>query len=276
MKIREFHLYRAKFIQSDQIGVFESPMSPREIFDRAIQERPNIERPEQSAWHIGNVAFIDDHSGSLVVGRTTKTTAERYDETTGNFIEQVDDAGPHTFVFFDLEIGLVAIAKKSKVAADVPAIARRIQILLQQTKVVLDNNVSVRIDMIPDPQNFIEKLRTAHTIMRFIAYFTGPNPDDADEYFQKPISVYAKKINAISGNVDVRGRHLNEQVAESVARSTAATGNHAAAVIRTSADSAPLRVSMQKEAARVTVDKESHNAEVLEQIRARYREVRSQ
>ncbi|MBF4339166.1 hypothetical protein EAY42_29205, partial [Vibrio anguillarum] len=103
--------------------------------------------------------------------------------------------------------------------------------LFEKSETVINTGAEVKVNFIPDPQGFIQKIRGAYAIKSFKATFTGPNPVDADELFQKPLSVYAQQIGAQTGALEVKGEALNEEVVESVAKSTAATANTASARI---------------------------------------------
>ena len=74
--------------------------------------------------------------------------------------------------------------------------------------------------------------------------FTGPNPTDADEYFQRPLEVYADKSKADRGVIQIFGSNLDKNVVIAVARTNAATGNDASARIEKKDgefDSIPLK-----------------------------------
>lgn len=245
-----------------------------DIFLKSIHDKPEYTLSSGSEWHIGNVKLFDDFSGSFAVGRTTKTTVEKFDKESGDFVDELDDSGPYTVVIFDAKIGLIGIAKKSKLAPNASSIARRIKDLLSTTKTAIDTGVDVRIDIIPDPEDFLDKLRGAYSIRKFRATFTGPNPVDADELFQKPLSVYAQSMGASSGTLEVIGEALNEDVAESVAKSTAATGNTASARVVPSKGNKPRNIKMKGDAVVVTVAEEATNTQVLEQMHEEYTRVR--
>jgi hypothetical protein len=245
-----------------------------DIFLKSIHDKPEYTLLSGSEWHIGNVKLFDDFSGSFAVGRTTKTTVEKFDKESGDFVDELDDSGPYTVVIFDARIGLIGIAKKSKLAPNASSIARRIKDLLSTTKAAIDTGVDVRIDIIPDPEDFLDKLRGAYSIRKFRATFTGPNPVDADELFQKPLSVYAQSMGASSGTLEVLGEALNEEVAESVAKSTAATGNTASARVIPSKGNKPKNIKMKGDAVVVTVAEEATNTQVLEQMHEEYMRVR--
>jgi len=80
----------------------------------------------------GMFVILNDISGSFAVGRTTKTTVERFNKETGDFIDELDDSGPYTVVMFDSKVGVLGIAKKSKLAPNAATIARRVKELLSK------------------------------------------------------------------------------------------------------------------------------------------------
>ncbi|MEX8499096.1 hypothetical protein [Leptothrix ochracea] len=274
MQTVEYHLYRVKFIKPAQTVLFHTDTTPRQIFEAALAEKPSLQLRENNVWHIGNIEQITPEGGRFAVGRTTTTTVEKFDEATGNFTELRDDSGPYTFVYFDSRIGLLGIGKRTKVAADVESVARKLQKLLARTSVVIDHQVTVRVDLIPDPESFLEKISSAYAVKRFKAEFTGPNPVDADEVFQKPMSYYCQQLGAEQGSVSVKGESLNEEAIASVAKSTAATGNSASALIQTEKGSRPIPISFKGDARKVLIEQETEMAQALESIQHEYGEVR--
>lgn len=274
MGIREYHLYRAKFIKPAQLPLFVKSKSSMELFLESIHDKPEYTLSSGSEWHLGNVRMLDEFSGSFAVGRTTKTTVEKFDKETGDFVDELDDSGPYTVVIFDAKIGLLGIAKKSKLAPNASSIARRIKDLLLTTRVAIESGIEIRVDVIPDPEDFLDKLRGAYSIRKFRATFTGPNPVDADEIFQKPLSVYAQSMGASSGTLEVVGEALNEEVAESVAKSTAATGNTASARVIPNKGTKAKNIKMKGDAVVVAVEDDATNSQVLEQMHAEYMRVR--
>ncbi|QSA96922.1 hypothetical protein [Methylococcus sp. EFPC2] len=274
MSVIEYYLHRAKFIKSTQGDLFLPNISSSLLFKITLDEKPEITLKQDNVWHIGNIEYFDEMTGSFAVGRTTKTTVERFDAKTGNFIDLIDDSGPYTNVLFDCSIGLLGIAKKTKLAPDVESIARKITKLFESGDTVKEHGVEVRIDIIPDPDGFIKKLRSAYSIKRFKASFSGPNPIDADEVFQKPISVYCKEVNGQYGTVEVVGEQLNEENIVAVAKSTAATGNTASAKIQPSHDKEYTIIKLKGDAVRITVDTEKPKSEALKEMQEAYYRVR--
>lgn len=274
MQATEYHLYRAKFIKPAQIDMYHSELTAREMFEKGLKERPSIELRANNVWHIGNVENITDSGGRFAIGRTTKTTVEKFDFTSGNFKELIDDSGPYTFVYFDSQLGLLGIAKKTKVAPDVKSIARKIQKLLSNTELVIRHQIEVRVDFIPDPESFLQKIRSAYAIMKFKAHFTGPNPIDADELFQRPMSYYCQSLEGEHGSVVVTGASLNEDSVSTVAKSTAATGNSASALIQPEKGTRPIKISFQGDARKIMIETDVLKQDALKLIQAGYKEVR--
>ena len=274
MPSTEYHLYRVKFVKPAQLALFRPEMTARSVFEEALAERPSLQLREGNVWHIGNIEQITEDAGRFAVGRTTTTTVEKFDSATGNFTELRDDSGPYTYVYFDSRIGLLGIGKRTKVAADVKAVARKLQSLLSRAQVVAASGVTVRVDLIPDPESFLEKLHSAYSVKRFKAAFTGPNPIDADELFQKPMSYYCQQLGADEGAVTVKGESLDDDAVAAVAKSTAATGNSASALIQVEKGSRPIPISFKGDARRVLIDSEVEKAEALKLIQREYGEVR--
>jgi len=255
----EYHLYRAKFIKSRQTSMLHDDLTPSQVFAMAIQERPSIMLRKDHIWHIGNVENFDENSGYFAIGRTTKTTIEKFDQESGNFIEESYETSPYTHVVFNSRIGFIGIAQKSKLSPTTKGIAQNIEKLLQQTEIVRRNEINVRIDLIPDPQNFLEMLLSAFVIKKFIAHFTGPNPNDADEYFQKPLSVYCDAIGASYGKVEAVGDNLNKENVVEVSKSTASTGNSASATIQRHQGDGQIRIHLGDNPVKRVYEDESHN-----------------
>lgn len=274
MRPNEYHLYRVKFIKPAQTELFSPNLTAREMLENGLAERPSLEVKANNVWHVGNVEEITPDAGRFAIGRITKTTVEKYDPSSGDFTESIDESGPYTFVYFDAELGVLGIAKKAKVANDVKAISRKIQKLLFSTTLVKENKIDVRVDAIPDPESFLQKIHSAYAIKRFKANFTGPNPIDADVLFQRPLAYYCQQLNGEQGSVSVSGKSLNEDSIAAIAKSTAATGNNASALVQSEPGAKVSSISFDNDVRKVFVDAESDKERTLAFIRSAYREVR--
>lgn len=275
MRSVEYSLFRAKFIRPQQTDIEHTDITPQELFLRSIAEKPSCEIRSGHMWHIGNIEHFSEEKGYFAAGRTTRTTLERYDEDTKDFQEEELETSPYTHCVFDAGIGFLGIAAKPRLAPTPKGIAAKIQSLLSQTEVVVQNEISVELSPIPDPEGFLSALSSAYRIARFKATFRGPNPFDADEHFQRPLSVYLAAANGTLGNAQISGEALDSNVLQKVSRSTAATGNSASARIEREQGERLTTISMKEEVAKRRYDDgDLDQAEVLRDLTALYRRVR--
>lgn len=271
----EYSLFRAKFIKPSQASLFHPDLTPEALFLRALEERPSGELRKGYIWHIGNLQYFSNSTGYFAVGRTTTSTIEKFDDLTGNFIIEELEESPYTHCVFDAHIGFVGIAKKASLAQSAKGVATRIGQLLSETMVVSENQVSVEIAPIPDPEGFLRALVSAYSVTRFSATFRGPNPFDADEHFQKPLSVYLSAANGKKGRAQIQGDDLDRNVLQDVTRSTAATGNEASARIKKSKTQKPITISLKGDPVKRRYDEDEHRPPaVLADLTQLYHRVR--
>lgn len=275
MTVIEFHLFRIKFTRPRQASFLHDERSSADVFLAALNEKPSRELRQEFVWHIGNIQGIDANGGSFAIGRTTKRTVSKYDPDTGDFIEELFEESPYTVCLYDTRIGFVAIARKSKLAPTTSGIARKLGRLLETTDSVMNNEISVAVDPIHDPEHFIARLREAYSIKSFTAEFNGPNPIDADELFQKPLSVYCQAINGKHGRVTVQGGDLDSEAVIEVAKSTAAVGNDASALVFERRGKRSVRIHIHGDPVKKAYEEDKlEQAKALDDMRAEYRRVR--
>jgi hypothetical protein len=271
----EYSLFRAKFVRSSQASLFHDDLTPPQLFMHALEERPSAELRQGHHWHIGNVRLFSEYTGYFAVGRTTKATIEKFDETSGNFREEELDTSPYTHCVFNAQIGIIGIARKANLAPTVKGIADRIQQVLSRSSVITQSNVAVEIAPIPDPEGFLLALESAYRVSRFTATFHGRNPFDSDEYFQKPLSAYLSAANGSSGKAQIQGEDLKRDVLQSVTRSTAATGNEASATITKNESQKSITIHLKGDPVKRTYNADDHQPEVvLEDLEKLYYRVR--
>lgn len=259
----EYSLFRAVFIKPAQASLFNPDLSSEEALWQSIEERPSAELRKDHVWHIGNLDRLSDATGYFALGRTTKATIEKFDEPSRNFIEEQQETSPYTHCVFNAAIGLIGIAKKSSLARTPNGIARRLEALLSHALVVRANSLSVKVLPIPDPEGFLRALMSALLVTRFTATFHGPNPFDADELFQRPLSVYLSSAKGTAGKAQIAGENLDRDVLASVTRSTAATGNEASARIKKDKKEKLSTINLRGDALKRTYDESEHRPIVV-------------
>jgi hypothetical protein len=230
----EYWLFRVKMIRPSQRQLFADPnLTPGELFVAALQEHPAL-KVRQNIWRVANLEHFGDSKlqGRFAVGTIKSARFEVVDRLTGDFVEAEFETAPYTYCLFDATIGLLGVAKKQTLTPYVSDIVKRIQTVLENSFIVIRNDIKVMIDPIRDPSPFLSKIRQAYRVSRYRATFTGPNPFDADEYFQRPLSVLCQKTSAVQGRVELQGDNLDREVLQEVSRSTVASGNTASATIK--------------------------------------------
>lgn len=270
----EYNLFRVKFIRPKQTSFLHDNSSPSQLLLKSVGERPSAEFRKNYVWHIGNIKNFNNETGFFAVGRTTKTTLAKFDEHTKDFVEEPSETSPYTFVVFDSRLGILAIGKKTILAQSTLGVATVLERLLSKASVVRANDIEVEVDIIPDPSSFIQKISSAHALRTFSASFTGPNPFDADELFQKPLSVYLKEAGGMSGNTTIKGLDLDRAVVEEVARSTAATGNEASAKVVICAGQRSIRINMKGDPVKLVYEDAHSLEDVKTDMIEAYHEVR--
>ena len=257
------------------MSLLEDNSTPADIMLKAIAEKPYAQFRQGYTWHIANLTAFDSATGYFAIGRTTPTSIPKLDQETGDFVDTEDDTSPYTYVVYDAGIGLMAIQRESELVGVTEEIATKIQRLLNNTQAVRSRDMDVRIQAIPDPTDFIAKIENAYAIKKFTATFTGPNPIDADELFQKPLSVYLKATNGTEGAATVESTHLNSEVVSAVARSTAATGNSASARIQEVKGKRAIKINLGGDPVKLPYEADEVDPKVvLEDAQAAYQKVR--
>lgn len=271
----EYSLYRVKFVRPGQQSWLHYNVTPSEVFLSSLEERHDSEVRVGYRWHVGNVTLFSPTSGYFAIGRTTRSSFEKYDDQSGNFIEEELETSPYTHCVFDAEIGFVGIAKKPSLSPTTNGIARRVEEVLSRTSQVRENEIRVEISAIPDPESFLKDLESAFRVLQFSATFHGPNPFDADELFQKPLSVYLAAADGDRGRTQIDEDDLDRGVLQSVTKSTAATGNEASAKIQRVKGARSTKIHLRGSSLSTSYEEDTHDPkQVLEDLRRTYQNVR--
>lgn len=271
----DFYIFRIKLIFPFQVSLHHDKLERSELLTASIQSKPSARLRGKSQWRIGNVEMFSRTRGVFAIGRTTNSKVEKYDETRRQFFEEELDSSPFTQVVFDSELGMCAIAKKPRLSTNILTIARQLRVLLQYTTIIRKNEIQVLVDPIPDPQDFIRRLKEAYAIKRFTITFSRPNPFDVDRFFQKPMTVYLEATDGEDGRTTISGKKLDAEVCSDVTRSVAATGNTAEARLVREKGRRPEKVTLRGEAAKYRIEESLCRTEVsLQLAESRYHQVR--
>lgn len=273
----EFQLFRIKIYPSIQGRLFDKERTRSEILRESILSLPSSELRAGLIWHIGNVTTLDQKGLYFRVGRTSKSTIGIYSEEEGNFLDQEFEAAPYTHALVDVDLELCAVAKKTILSPTTFGIARQLIRLLEDSPIARDLQVSFEIDELKDPEDFISHLREAYSISKFWVRFSRPNAFDANEDFVKPFQKMLKESNGEKGKAELQGSDLKPETLEAVARSAAATGDDAGALIRSSERARRVKKQLKGNPVNVSQDDiadDNQRRNLLQRIRDLYRQIR--
>lgn len=248
-----FYLYRLKAIRSKQSTFFESN-SRRDFISELISRKPSSEIREGYVWHVGNILPVGNDGLLFAVGRTTKSSKEKYDENSGDFLQIDDEEAPFTYVLYDLVHSVIAISPKAKLSPTVKGIARSIEKLFNEQPYTLDNEVRIEVAEISDPEGFIDQIHSAFAVVGFTVDFGEPNPFDVDKDFHEPMEKYLQAAGGEKGKTNIQGADLNRDTLEELTRSVASTGNEATARIRKKRGSKAITKHMKGDPVSVSID----------------------
>lgn len=243
----EYSVFRIKIVRPRQNPLFYDPnLIPRDLFLQAVQEKPAV-KIRRNVWKVGNLEFFKERNfaGRFAVGTIKSSKLDVLDRDTGDFSEARVETTPYTYCLFDATIGLLGIAKKQVLAPYTTDIANRLKSILLNSNVVKRNELDVIIDPIRDPSPFLNRVKRAYRVSRYKATFTGPNPFDADEHFQKPLSAICHITSAKEGKVELNGDDLDRKVLQEISQSTVASGNIASASIRETKESKKITIKTE-------------------------------
>lgn len=266
------YLFRVKLIRGD-ILPFED-IDIKALFCKALNEKPALSVSNNSIWHIGNIVYFDKNkiTGTFNIGKQTNSNIPKYNNESKDFEENIEESSPNVKIFFNLEYEILAIPNKSSLCPNEDALAKKIKMLLENTNTVKNSFKYIEITKIKDPKNFVSRLRSAYCIREFKVFFSGKNPFDADEYFQKPMSVYLDATGGEKGTTTVKGKSLNSQTCAKMAISVARTGNNATARLQDTSSDKVMSISMIKNEMRITIpiDIEDNDEKIIDFIMKSY------
>lgn len=259
----EYSLFRAKFIIPLQQSLLHRELNSSDYMKSAISARPSFRPKDGLEWNIGNLRKFDESRGYFAFGRSSTSSIAKFDETSGNFIEEEQEESPFTHCVYDADIGIVGIARKNELAPNTTSIANRLATVLSRVIFIAEHDITVEILPIPDPDGFIKAIQAAHKVFKFKATFKGPNPFDADAYFQKPSAVYISAAGGTEGSTTIKGDDLNREVITEVTRSTASTGNEASARIQKTIKQKAITINLKGDPIKRRYDEVEHIPEVV-------------
>ena len=226
-----FHLYRIRSIPMRSHIEPDDHVAGEVLLTTVLQE-PDEHLTRGGRWRIGNIARLNEYVILFAFGRISRTSRIIYEEEVRNFVEEKSDEAPYTFVLLDTEYQLCAIARNAAVAQNTDSIARSLQNLINFT---IDPNqayLEFRIDVVNNPVQFLDLIRSAYRIRKVDVTLRPPNPFDVDDQFHKPMELVLREANASGGKISLNGEKLDPKFVETITKSATAGGDRVTARIQ--------------------------------------------
>jgi hypothetical protein len=271
----ELQLFRVKVFPSAQGDLFDAPKSRVDILKRAIESKPDGPLWGNAMGHVGDVEALDNSGYYFRFGRTTKATLEQFHD--GHFEDAEFETTPYTHVLLDVELEVVAIAKKTRLAQTTVGIANQLARLLNSCDAVTHLGARIEIAPIQDPEDFIKYVHQAYNISKFSMTFSRPNPWDANKDFVQPSQKALAKVNGEKGRIEMRGQDLRAEPLAEFARSAASTGDDASVRLKESQQTRPVTKHLRGRAVTVAeeeLDTPEQKRGLLERLRYAYHKIR--
>lgn len=270
----EFQLFRIK-VYPGAGDLFEKARTPQEALHEVVKSLPAAELRKGQRWHIGNLSSIGDKGLYFRLGRTSKERLEVFKD--GIFADQDFETAPYTHAIMHIDLEVIAIARKNRLGPTTKAIAHQLEKLLNNSESNRLIKARFEIGEILDPEDFISHLTSAYSIKRFWFKFSCPNPWDAERDFVQPMQSFLKESQGDEGKTTIEGGNLQPGTLEAIARSAAATGDDAGAVLQLEQGQPTVKKALHGSPASVKqddVDDEPKKNQLLNAVIGLYHRIR--
>ena len=221
-----FQLFKMRLVQRRDGTLFDGEIDRVSILSKAVESLPTLQVRRGYLWRLGSVRKIGNSDYYFAIGRTHSQTVGQFDEEAGEFIEQELQESPFTHVVLDTNMQLVAISANYSLEPTIKGLADRLGPLLERAQNVSEfGYLTIEIDPVKDPVEFLAYISDAYRIMELTTTFSRPNAWDYSEHFHKPLSATLDFVDGEEGQAKIKGVSLNKKNLKEVVRSGAANGD---------------------------------------------------
>lgn len=241
-----------------------------DVFGKFIQQNTRYKN-----WGVGNFNYLEEEEVYyLKFGRIRERETPKYNE--GEFFEETDTEAPSTLLVFDVNLQVIAVAKNTRLAPHIKSIANAFSKYLNSIEEVQGNNVSIEIEPIFDPTDFISIIEGAYQIHKFWVRVKYPNAIDVNQDFILPLEKTLAEVDGQDVKAEFKGDDLKKEPLEEFTRSCASKGNEAGARLTSEEGTQPQTKKIGQNP--VTVDEDDESPSFMEnlirKIRSAYNKVR--
>lgn len=244
------------------------------ILSKCMDERPSLATSKNTLWKIGNVL----HQGDSTYCRIGKITTHKRSVINegGDFIDKDEIDAPYSHIFLIRSLGVFAISKNYKLAANSKIVAERYIRLLQSTEYSISNSFDVKLNELSESKEFFQRLMEAESVSRLWVQFNKPNPFDPEGDFYKPVVNSLLMLNGDTVTSEWIGKNLNATLepARQIVRTAAVTGGNAGATIREGGRNRSKRIRLKRGLITLYTDAKDSFLRVIERMRSRYEQLK--
>lgn len=253
------------------------------LLREAIKSATRWEVRQGSIWSVARAQDVDETALHFKFGRHRKMVlpfpVESPSADATDYVEREVDLWPHTDIIVDVQLALCAIGRKPELAEETTTIARALEVVLTTSPTARDSNLEIKASPIDDPQEFLERLRSAFSVKKLWVTIQRPNPFDVEQDFHLPTERVLAEMGGQEARVVWSGKNLNsknpevEKIVESVARSG---GDYGATIQETQDPRSKTRVKKRRKGKAMEVSSAArlNPRSLLDMIRDLYNSLR--
>lgn len=249
MTDQTFYLFRVTLHDKRQSDLYDKRTLRSDVLRQLLFSHPKAHGWGGKIWTVGNVEELPGASLYFRFGRASKRQLPVQDEK-GDFLDADISIAPYSHCLIHLDLQILAMTYNGNLSQSIASQGKSLQTVLSSALRDFKNFDAIEVRQLPDPREFVKKIREAFSVSRFWIKVRRPNPFDVDSHFIKPIS---RLNDAVGGNevkVGMSGDDLDKEVIENIATNTALQGSDGAAYVRPEKDTrgeiVPIKKTMLK------------------------------
>jgi hypothetical protein len=248
MPVYTFYLFRITLNESKQIQLYSDDRPRSEVLRTILSTHPRAPGWGGKTWEVGNAETIDSSALYFRLGRTSRRQFPVLNEG-GDFLDTDLDIAPYSHCLLDLDTQLLAMTFNQTLSASIASQGKALNSVLSSKLNDFPRFNSIEVRQLPDPQEFISKIRSAYAVSKFWVKVGKPNPFDPESHFVQPITQLNKEIGSDQARIALSGKELDKEIVERIANSASLIGSDGGATVRNpdnKRENVPMKSTMLK------------------------------
>jgi len=243
-----FYLFRITLHESNQLPLYPDDSPRAEVLKKMLSSHPRVAGWGRKMWEVGNAEAIGDTSLYFRLGRASRRQVPVMDEI-GDFLDEDINIAPYSHCILDLESQLLAMTFNPNLSASISSQGKALHSVLTAKLQEYPQFQSIELRQLPDPREFIAKIKSAFAVSNFWIKVGKPNPFDPESHFVQPLTQLNKAIGSDQAKVALAGKDLDRDVIERIANSASLIGSDGGATLRNrenKRENIPMKSTMLK------------------------------